>query len=273
MSKHVPLQEQVAIVTGASSGIGRATAEALSAAGARVVLAARNQEALQSVAALLPVSRTLVVPTDVTDPAQVQALIDRTMAQWGRIDILVANAGQYVRGAIVDLTADDMARSLQVNFYGAYHAVMAALPAMRAQHSGHVVLLSSMDARKGMPTDAPYVVAKAALTGFGDVLRQELRAEGIEVSTIMPGRVDTPLIASMRVPAISAKLPPERVARAVIAAIRHHRAVVILPAQVALLDLVQTVSPRMADWFVRRFHLQGWDQPDGGRDAATTPHL
>jgi NAD(P)-dependent dehydrogenase (short-subunit alcohol dehydrogenase family) len=151
----------------------------------------------------------------------VQALIDRTMAQWGRIDILVANAGQYVRGAIVDLTADDMARSLQVNFYGAYHAVMAALPAMRAQHSGHVVLLSSMDARKGMPTDAPYVVPKAALTGFGDVLRQELRAEGIEVSTIMPGRVDTPLIASMRVPAISAKLPPERVARAVIAAIRH----------------------------------------------------
>ena len=271
MTKNLPLQDQVAIVTGASSGIGRSTAEMLSASGARVVLAARRVDALEALAALLPVGRTLVAPADVTDPTQVQQVIDQTLQRWRRIDILVANAGQYVRGAVVDLTADDMARSLQVNFFGAYHAVMAVLPVMRAQRCGHIVLVSSMDARKGMPTDAPYVVAKAALTGFGDVLRQEMQREGIHVTTLMPGRVDTPLISSMRVPAVSAKIPPERVARAIVRAIRHRRAVVILPFQVYLLDLVQTISPRLADWFVRRFHLQGWDQTHSEHNPATTP--
>ncbi len=269
MPHHVPFRDQVAIVTGASSGIGRATALALAARGARVALAARNAAALEALAAALPAGRALVVPTDVTDVTQVQAMAQQTLAQWGRIDILVASAGQYVRGAITNLAAEDMERSLRINFFGAYHAVMAVLPTMIARRSGHLVLVSSMDARKGMPTDAPYVAAKAALTGFGDVLRQEMRTEAIDVTTIMPGRVDTPLIADMRVPAISAKISPERVAEAIVAAILHRRAVVILPSQVYLLDLVQTLSPRLADWFVRCFHLQGWEQasPFEGRPA------
>jgi len=251
--------DKVVIITGASSGIGRATALALAREGANIALAARREAELQAVAESIRVlgREALVVPTDVTQQAQVERLVAETLQRWGRVDIIIANAGIYVRSPVEALTVEDVKRSMAVNFYGALYLVLATLPYLRAQHSGHIVLVTSMDAKKGIPPDAPYVAAKYALAGFGDVLRQELYGTGVNISIIFPGRVDTPLIATLQVPKISAKIPPEAVARAIINAIRHRRTEVILPFQASLLMYINRLSPRLGDWAVRTFRLGG----------------
>jgi NAD(P)-dependent dehydrogenase (short-subunit alcohol dehydrogenase family) len=254
--------DKVAIVTGASSGIGRATALALATQGARVALAARRRPELESLAEAISLAggEALAVPTDVTIQEQVRQLVDQTLARWGRIDIAIANAGAYVRSPVVEASAELFERSMAVNFYGALYLVLAVLPHMRQQGSGHIVLVSSMDGKKGIPPDAPYVAAKFALAGLGDVLRQELHGSGVDVSTIFPGRVDTPLIAHLEVPPVSAKIPAEAVADAILTAIQHKRAEVIVPFQARLLIYLNWVSPRLGDWAVRRFRLEGWQK-------------
>lgn len=255
------LLEKVAIVTGASSGIGRATALALAREGAGVALAARTEPDLRQAAGeIRALSReALVVPTDVTCRGDVEHLVMETLDRWGRVDILVANAGAYVRSPVTELTVGDMERSMAVNFYGALYAVLAVQPHLLNQGSGHIVLVSSMDGKKGLPLDAPYVAAKSALAGYGEVLRQELSGRGIGVTTVFPGRVDTPLIDTLEVPRISAKISPQAVAEAVVAAILRREPEVIIPFQARLLHLVDAVSPRLSDWFVKAFHLQGWE--------------
>ncbi len=251
----------VAVVTGASSGIGKATALALAREGARVVLAARRRAPLDQVAEEVAAlgGEPLVVPTDVSQREQVEHLIDHTLETWGRVDILVANAGIYVRSPIREMRIEDLERSIAVNFYGTVYAVMAVLPHMLEQKSGHIVLVTSMDAKKGIPPDAPYVAAKFAASGFGDVLRQELHGTGVHATVVFPGRVDTPLIENLTVPWISAKIPPEAVARAILKGIRKRSPEVIVPWQARLLVFANTLSPRLADWAVRYFHLEGWE--------------
>jgi len=260
--KRSKLLGKVAIVTGASSGIGRATALALAREGVDVALAARTESALRQVAGEIGTlgREALVVPADVTCRSEVDDLVAATVARWGHIDILVANAGAYVRSSIVDLTVEEVERSMAVNFYGALYTVLAAQPTLLVQGSGHIVLVSSVDGKKGLPLDAPYVAAKFALAGYGEVLRQELRDEGIAVSTIFPGRVDTPLIDDLEVPRVSGKIPPQAVARAIVDAILHKTPEVVIPFQARLLCLVNAVVPRLADWFVRVFCLQGWER-------------
>ncbi len=251
----------VAVVTGASSGIGKATALALAREGARVVLAARRRAPLEQVAEEVTAlgGEPLVVPTDVSQREQVEHLIDHTLETWGRVDILVANAGIYVRSPIREMRIEDLERSMAVYFYGTVYAVMAVLPHMLEQKSGHIVLVTSMDAKKGIPPDAPYVAAKFAASGFGDVLRQELHGTGVHATVVFPGRVDTPLIENLTVPWISAKIPPEAVARAILKGIRKRSPEVIVPWQARLLVFANTLSPRLADWAVRYFHLEGWE--------------
>jgi NAD(P)-dependent dehydrogenase (short-subunit alcohol dehydrogenase family) len=258
------LRDKVAIITGASSGIGRATALALARQGARVVLAARRQAELEAVAReVWALGReALVVATDVAEQAQVERLVAETLRCWGQVDLAVASAGVYVRKAVAGLTADLVEVSMRVNFYGALYLVLATLPHLRAQGSGHIVLVSSMDGKKGIPPDGPYVMAKFALAGLGDVLRQELHGTGVDVSIIFPGRVDTPMIANLEVPWISAKIPPEAVARAILGAVRHRRAEVIVPFQARLLLYLDWLSPRLGDWAVRFFRLEGWEDDD-----------
>ena len=254
------LSGKVAIVTGASLGIGESTALALAERGARVALAARSVSPLERVCSSIRQQggEALVHPTDVTDPRQVESLIQAALSCWGRIDILVSNAGQYIRAPIRDLSMEDLQRSMEVNFFGHVRVIKAVIPTMTLQGSGHIILVSSMDGKKGLPPDAPYVSAKFALTGFGDVLRQELRPAGIAVTTILPGRVDTPMIADLDFSWISPKLPPRAVARAILSAIDRRPAEVILPFQALLLHLANVFSPRFADASVRLFRLWGW---------------
>lgn len=259
------LNEGVAIVTGASSGIGRATALALAGEGMHVALAARNVGALEEVARAIEGlgSEALVVPTDVTRQDQVRGLVERTLDRWQRLDVVVSNAGVYVRCPVAQLTVAEVERSMAVNFYGGLYLVLAALPHLLRQRRGHLVLVTSLDGKKGLPPDAPYAAAKFALSGFGEVLRQELHGTGIHATTVFPGRVDTPMLDGLEVPRISAKIPPKAVARAIVRAIRRPRPEVVVPVYILALVYVNTLSSRLGDWFVRRLRLEGWDARKG----------
>ncbi|MCK4898258.1 MAG: SDR family NAD(P)-dependent oxidoreductase [Anaerolineales bacterium] len=253
-------QDKIVIITGASSGIGRVTAIEMAKRGAHVALAARRQNLLEEVAAEIRAvgQEALVLPTDVTDISQIERLVSEVVNHWGRVDILVSNAGQYIRAPIEKLTIETVQHSMAVNYFAGVNAIIAVLPHMRAQKSGHIVVVTSMDGKIGVPPDAPYVSAKFALTGFASVLRQELRGTGIYVSNIIPGRVETPMIDELRVPWISAKISSESVARAIMRAIRKRQAEVIIPYRGVLLYYLYALSPRVSDWVSRRFKLDGW---------------
>ncbi len=247
--------DKVAIVTGASSGIGRATAVALSASGATVVAASRNENSLAALREAVESSggSIAVIPANVTDNASVADLVRRTVGRFGRVDILVCSAGMYVRRPVRELSLEDYEQAMSINFYGVIHCIHAVLPLMLARKTGHIVVISSIDGKKGLPPDGAYVASKYAVNGLLDVLRQELRGSGIDVSTILPGRVDTPMIASLKVPFVSRKISGDRVARAVLLAIRRKRAEIIVPALgPKILVVLSAISPRLGDWLVRR---------------------
>lgn len=253
---------KVVIISGASSGIGRETARLLAEKKARVVLAARSTTALEQLAHEITEKggQALAVPTDITQKEQVDRLIKTTLDHWGQIDILIANAGQYIRCPINELTPEVMEQSMAVNFYGGLYQVLAVLPHMRSRRSGHIVLMLTMDAKTPLPFDAPYVAAKSAMSGFADVLRQELRGSGVHLSAIYPGRIDTPMIANLKFLPISAKIPPITVAQAVLKCIERRRVRVLLPAQVHLLNILNFFSPLLADFAIRTFRLEGWEE-------------
>jgi short-subunit dehydrogenase len=250
----------VTIITGASSGIGRATAQVFASAGARLVLAGRSEERLAAVQAEMQGSgaEVLSVRTDVTSPGEVQGLVQRTIARFGRVDIAICNAGIYIRGAVKDLPLEAIQRCMNVNFYGTVHLIRAVLPFMLAQRSGHIVAVTSVDGRKGLPPDAAYVASKFAATGFMDVLRQELRGTGVYTSTILPGRVDTPMIERLDVPLASAKISSARVARAILRAVRTRRRELVIPfLGPKTLIVLSAVWPWVGDSLVRLFKLEG----------------
>lgn len=251
---------KVAIVTGASGGIGRATALELARAGAHLVLASRNVQTLDRVCREVEAlgREAIAIPTDVERPEQVQSMVMETVARWGHVDILVVNAGTYYRTPIADLTIAVLEASMAVNFYGGVHAILAVLPKMLKQKSGHIVHVSTLDVYVTLPGDVPYVAAKSALSGFTDVLRQELHGSGVTVTSVYPGRVQTPMIQDLKLPWISSIIPPEAVARAILSAIRRREPVVILPFPAEILYFVRFFSTRLSDWITRIFHLQGW---------------
>jgi short-subunit dehydrogenase len=233
---------------------------ALAERSGRLALAARRPDELEATARMVE-SRggmALVVPTDVTDDDQVKALVNKVVAEWGRIDIVIANAGQYIRSPAVDVTMDDLEHSIDVNFFGTARVVLAALPHMIDQGSGHIALMASVDGKKGLPLDAPYAASKFAMVGFGDVLRQELRPQGVEVSTILFGRVDTPFVDGMAFPLIGKAIPVDRAAKAVLRAIERNQAEVILPHRAKPLVWIANLSPRLTDFALRYLNLEGW---------------
>lgn len=258
MAKRV-LAGQVAVVTGASSGIGEALARALAREGMRVALAARNAARLEALAHELNAlgGEAIAVPTDVTCEEDALGLVERVQREWGRLDLLVVNAGVYVQVPTTEMTLEALRQAMEVNYFGAMRTVLAALPILRQQRRGHIVLISSLDAFIPIPPDGPYVASKAALAGIAQVMRQELASEGIAVTVIYPGRIDTPLIAHLRMPWISPKIPPERLARRILRAVRRREREVIYPVT-GYLYLVRAVCPALGDWLIRALRLQGW---------------
>ena len=185
----VDVAGKVVLVSGASAGIGRSTALAFDRAGARVALAARRAERLVEISAAM--SDSFVVPTDVSDRAQVDAMVDRTIAHYGRLDVLVNNAGitRIERSDTMDV--DACQRMFETNTLGPMAAVRRALPQMLRQGGGHIVNVSSPGAAVGVPMNAAYCATKAAMTGWTRTLQAEWAGTDIVVTEYNPGRVAT----------------------------------------------------------------------------------
>ncbi len=185
-----PLHERVVVVTGASKGIGRATALALGAAGARLVLVARDAAGLESAVREIGPS-TMAVRADVRDAAACEGMAAEVLDRWGRIDACVCSAGIGHWGMVHDLPPEQWAETMRINVDGTFHTVRAVLPAMLVQGSGHIVTVSSVYGRKGSPGFAAYCASKYAVIGFSESLALEVRPQGIKVTVIEPGTVDT----------------------------------------------------------------------------------
>lgn len=205
---------KVAWIIGASTGIGRATADALLSRGACVAISARNADALHAFAAQRPDGRVMVLPFDVSDPDAVHAAHD-ALQRRGPIDLVLCCAGRYHAQRATAFDRVEMLAHNKVNYLGAINVLDAVLPTMLAQGSGHIALVSSVAGFRGLPQSLAYGPTKAALTNLGEVLYTDLHALGIGVSMVQPGFVETPLTAqnTFSMPAL---ITPEQAATAML---------------------------------------------------------
>jgi len=195
----IDIAGQVAVITGAGRGIGRATALRLAQAGVKVVAAARSERELAETAAQVRAlgQPCLIVPTDVADETEVERLFARADAEFGEVDILIANAGTAAFAHLAEMTTDQFDRTLNVNLRGAFFCCRAAARRMIPRRTGSIVTVSSSSGKKPYPLQGAYCASKFGLVGLSKVLALELRPYGIRVHTICPGGVDTQLAADI----------------------------------------------------------------------------
>jgi NAD(P)-dependent dehydrogenase (short-subunit alcohol dehydrogenase family) len=253
--------DRVVVVTGASSGIGRATAVHFARAGARVVIAARDAAGLEETQVHCDAAghHALAQPTDVRDEAQVDALAAAAVREHGRLDVWVNNAGVGAIGRFEDLPADVFRDIVETDFFGVVHGARAALRQFRQQGKGVLIDVSSIAGEVPTPLQSPYVSAKFAVRGFTDTLWQELRDDpGIDVATILPGPVDTPFwqnlanFSGRRVKDLPAAVDADKVAEAIVDCARSPRRHVYvgLPARVS--SWQHRLAPRLTDRMMSR---------------------
>jgi 3-oxoacyl-[acyl-carrier protein] reductase len=185
----ISLENQVAIVTGAGRGIGRAIALELSSLGMRVALAARTRTELEETARSC--DGASVIPTDVRDPEAVRHLVERTVGQLGPVDVLVNAAGVYHYGPLVETGDAEFDRVLETNLRGIFSACRSVLPHMVSRNRGHIVNIASIAGKVGSAGRAVYCASKFGVVGFTQALAEEVREDGVRVSVICPGSTDT----------------------------------------------------------------------------------
>ena len=191
--------KNVWFVTGASSGIGAGVVRAALEAGDCVIATARNLEKLRSAIGQPAGDRLAFVPLDVTSEAQAKKAVDAAVEEFGRIDVLVNNAGYSLLGNLESLTPEQIERQFQTNFYGVLHVMRAALPVMRRQRSGRIINLSSMAGVIGYGTASAYAATKFAVEGLSLSVAQEVKPFGIKVTIVEPGFIRTDLLAPQSV--------------------------------------------------------------------------
>jgi NADP-dependent 3-hydroxy acid dehydrogenase YdfG len=238
-----------AIVSGASRGIGRATARALAERGARVGLLARSEDELDELAAELGGAVKLVC--DAGDPAAVDAAVETFVAEAGGVEIVVSNAGIAHTGPFSELDREQADEMVRVNLTGTLNLVGTALPLMLDRARGHIVVVSSAAALRAFPWTAVYGATKAAQRAFAEALRHELSGTGVSLTTVYPGEVKTSLHAHEpeRVPdwlRPSEAIPPGLVAEAIVRGVIEDRREVHVPRQLRLLGL-NALAPGLVD--------------------------
>ncbi|MCA9974045.1 MAG: glucose 1-dehydrogenase [Anaerolineales bacterium] len=205
----MPLTKKIALITGAAQGIGRAIAAEFAAAGAAVVIADRQAETAAATAAALHAAHgrpTLAIPTDVTSLESVHTAVSQTIDQFGRIDVLVNNAGWDRFAFFLDTTPDFWDKVIAVNYRGVLNTCHAVLPHMVAQQAGAIVNIASDAGRAGSSGEAVYAGCKGAVIAFSKTLAREHARDGIRVNVVAPGITDTALLAAMQENSTGAKI-------------------------------------------------------------------
>jgi short-subunit dehydrogenase len=250
---------QVAIVTGASSGIGYELARALAGEGCRVGLIARRQEQLTELAEWIKrVGGVSAHATaDVGDRQQAVAAIQEVAGRLGPVDLLIANAGVGTPTSVEPLNVPDVEKMFRVNVLGVVYAIEAVLPQMIERHRGHIAAISSLAAYKGLPGESGYTATKAAVNTFMEGLRMQLRHRGIAVTTICPGFVKTPMteVNEFKMPWL---LEADEAARRILKALRRRVKVYNFPWQT---NLLMGFLRRLPDWLVIRIMRKYNEKP------------
>lgn len=247
------------VITGATSGIGRETARAFARAGARVVVAGRREDRLQQAVSDIQArgGEALAVRTDVADSTQVERLIAQAVDRFGSIDTLVNNAGVGIAARFEEQPLEDFRRVMEINFWGAVYGCKAAIPRMREQqHGGVIINISSILGRRGVPFETAYCASKFALRGFSEALRTEVMAEGIDVSTIFPGAVESEIWESasnqigLDIPDVMPKLPARDLAQAIVQDARFPQPEIVMSVDAQFIDFFNRVAPGAMDFFL-----------------------
>lgn len=252
---------KVAIVTGASSGIGLAVARQLVHAGAAVVLGARRSNRLDEAVARLRTEggRAEAVTMDVTSEADVNRLVARAQSAFGGLHIMVCNAGFGFYGTVEQTPPEVMRRMMDVNFMGTFLGARAALPIFRRQHAGHLTIVSSIVGRRGIAAMSGYAATKAAQVGFAESLRTEFAGTSIEVSVVFPVSTDTEFRSAMErdyghsVGGLGPRQSMDEVARAIVRGIRRGDVEIYSHAASRGLTVLNAIAPRLTDRLVRKY--------------------
>lgn len=244
---------RVALVTGASSGIGRATAIALARGGAEVLVHGRDRSRSAEVARLVD---GVALLGDLSDAGAADDLVARAIAVHGRVDLLVANAGSGLSGPFTTMDPPEIDRLLVLDLVAPIRLIRAALPAMVERDSGYLVLVGSIAGRTGVAGEAGYAAAKAGLDVFAESLRLELAGTSVGVTVVVPGVVDTAFFDDRGgLPARRAPRPvsADRVAEAIIGAIAHERPEVYVPRWLRVAPMVRGLAPGLFRSLAARF--------------------
>lgn len=255
------MQGLVVAITGASAGIGRATALRLGRDGAAIAICARRTDKLADTAADIRAAggRALPVTADVTSAADMDRFVAAIVREYGRLDVMVCNAGYGIYGEIDGVTPEQMRALMDVNFMGTFNAARSAMPVFKQQRKGHVIVISSIVGRRGIPFMAPYSATKFAQVGLAECLRAETLGSGIDVSVVYPISTETEFFGVMTrasgfaTRAHGPRQSPDTVADAIARTIRRPVAEVYPYRLAKGLAVLAAIAPRFCDRLTKRW--------------------
>jgi NADP-dependent 3-hydroxy acid dehydrogenase YdfG len=262
---------RVIAITGASAGIGRATALRLARDGASLAICARRRERLNDLAAEITSlgGRALPIVADVINASDMDAFVGAAVETFGRLDVMMCNAGLGIYGAIDRIPPDQMRELMEVNYFGTYHAIRAALPVFRRQARGHTIVLSSIAGRRGIPFMGAYCATKFAQVGLAECLRAESRNTGMHVTVVYPISTETEFFTVMTersgfaTRAHGPRQSADHVADAIAAAIERPVPEVYPHRLSKGLAILNALAPGFCDWLTERWGREPISDSDG----------